>query len=228
MSARINTIVRLAELFYSLAGEAEKLPANSGDLKTVLRNIERLETYNARKKYAERNLKHLSSGSSRVVLTFGDSVIKLAKNDKGLAQNEAETKASKLSSKAINKVLSHAKNFVWIEVPMVKKLTESRFQELTDMEFEDFGEALRYALKSISGNTQLKKPKNYDTVSKSKLFMELSKIGKKLDLMPGDLARVSSYGEKDGKVVLIDSGLTSKVFKDYYEDDSSSRSSSQS
>jgi hypothetical protein len=226
MSKRLNYIIRLTDLFYSLASESEKLPANTNDLKTVLQNIERLETYQARKKYAERNLKHLSSGSSRVVLTSGTSVIKLAKNDKGLAQNEAETKASKIASKAINKVLSHAKNFAWIEVPIVKKLTESRFLELTDIEFEDFGEALRYNLKNISGNTQLKKPKHYDTVSKSALFIELAKVAKSLDLMPGDLARVSSYGEKDNEPILIDCGLSKQVFKDYYEDSGSSKSSS--
>jgi hypothetical protein len=228
MSKRLNGIIRLVELFYSMASEAEKLPTNSKDLKTVLRNIERLKTYQARKKYADLNLKHLSSGSSRVVLTFGDSVIKLAKNDKGLAQNRTETQASQLESKTINKVLSHAKNFAWIEVPLVKKMTKERFQKLTDIEFDDFGEALRYLLKNISGNTQLKKPKHYDTISKSSLFIELAKVGRSLDLMPGDLARLSSYGEKDGKVLLIDSGLSSAVFERFYEDDSGSNKSTKS
>ncbi len=61
-----NKLLRFANMFYSLAA-AEELPPNSDDLKTVLSNVEKLETYAARKKYAEANLKHLSSGSSRIV-----------------------------------------------------------------------------------------------------------------------------------------------------------------
>jgi hypothetical protein len=44
--------------------------------------------------------------------------------------------------------------------------------------------------------------------------------------MPGDLARISSWGTKDGRPVLIDAGLTADVFANFYEDDSSSSKSS--
>ena len=40
--------------------------------------------------YAEANLQHISSGSSRVIYKSGDKAIKLAKNDRGVAQNKAE------------------------------------------------------------------------------------------------------------------------------------------
>lgn len=219
----LDNLLKFANMFCALA-EGEELPDDSKDLKTVLSNLEKLETYQARKKYAERNFKHLSSGSSRIVyLTPGKTIVKLAKNDKGLAQNKAETKAALKfkNSKYLNKILSDARNYSWIEVPFVEKITEKDFKKMTGLDFSDFGESIRYSLKKISDNNDMKKPKKYDEVNKSILFKELVKIGKELDLMPGDLARISSFGCKDNCPILIDMGLTKKVFEDFYKDSSS-------
>lgn len=218
-----NKILRFANIFYSLAA-SEELPANSDDLKIVLENIEGLETFGARIKYAESNLKHLSSGSSRVTyLTKDKAVIKLAKNEKGLAQNAAEVKAgTKCESKYINKTLANAKDFSWIKVPFCNKITEKDFKDITKIDFNDFGEAIRYALKEISGNSDKKKPKNYDETNKSDLFKDIIRCGKACDLMPGDIARISSFGEKDNHPVLLDLGLSKKVFSDHYEESGSS------
>jgi hypothetical protein len=219
---RPNKLLRFANIFYSLA-IGEELPANSSDLKTVLANLEKLETYAARKKYAEANLEHLSSGSSRITyLTPDKTVIKLAKNDRGLAQNKEEVAAnSKCNSKYLNSVLGSSPNYFWIEVPFLDKITEKIFRNITGLDFDDFGEALRYSLRKISGNTNKEKPNEYDKIIKSDLFKELSEIGKELDLMPGDLARISSYGLRDNHPVLADAGLTKKVYEDYYEDSNS-------
>ena len=108
-----NKLLRFANMFYSRAA-GEDLPLNSDNLKMVLANLERLETYAARKKYAEANLEHLSSGSSRLVyFTPGKTIIKLAKNDRGIAQNKAEANPE-MKSKHLNKILGRAKNNAWI------------------------------------------------------------------------------------------------------------------
>lgn len=215
-----NKLLRFANMFHSLAA-GEEIPADSKDLGTVLSNLEKLETYTARKEYAERNLKHLSSGSSRIVyLTPGKTIVKLAKNDKGIAQNKAEANP-KMKSKFLNKVLSSSKDGVWIEVPYLDKITEKEFKEMTELEFNDFGESIRYALREVSGNTDKEKPKNFAEVEKSDIYKELKDIGEKFDVMPGDIARISSWGRKDGIPILIDAGLTKKVFEDFYEDSSS-------
>jgi hypothetical protein len=216
-----NRLLRLATMFYSLAS-AEEIPPDSDDIKKVLSNIEELETYAARKKYAERNLKHLSSGSARIVyLTPGKTILKLAKNDKGIAQNEAESNP-KMKSKHLNKILGHAGNFAWIETCYLEKITEKDFEEMTGLKFEDFGESIRYGLRKVSDNKDIEKPKNFDKVSESDIYKELKDIGEKFKLLPGDMARISSWGEKDGNPVLIDAGLTRDIFDEYYEDTSSS------
>lgn len=215
-----NKLLRFANMFYSLA-TGEELPSDSDDLKTVLANLAGLETYNARKKYAERNLKHLSSGSSRIVyLTPQKTIIKLAKNDKGIAQNQAEANPE-MKSKYLNQIISCAKNFAWCETHYLEKITESEFEQMTGLKFSDFGDSLRFGLKDVSGNKEIEKPENFEKVSKSDIYKELKDIGEKFKLLPGDIARISSWGSKDGRPVLIDAGLTRDIFDEYYEDSSS-------
>lgn len=218
---RPDKLLRLANLFYAMASEQEELPPNSDNLKTVLSNLEKLETYAARKKYAEANLKHLSSGSARIVyLTPNKTIVKLAKNDKGLAQNEAEANP-KMKSKYLNPIISCAKNHSWCETHFLDKITVKDFKEMTGLEFDDFGDSIRYGLRNVSGNTDKEKPAHFDEVAKSDIYKEMKDIGEKFKLLPGDMARISSWGTKDGKPILIDAGLTRDIFDQYYEDSSS-------
>jgi hypothetical protein len=216
-----NKLLRLTSLYYSLAS-GEELPQDSDNLKTILNNLENLETYEARKKYAEANLKRLSSGSSRLVyLTKNNTVIKLASGDKGIAQNKVEAGPG-MKSKYINKILNCAKNYTWIEVPFLEKITEKEFEKMTGINFKDFGEAIRYGLRDISGNSDKEKPAHFNEVSKSDIYKELKDVGERELVMPGDLARISSWGTKDGKPIIIDAGLNKNVFEKYYDDSSSS------
>lgn len=214
-----DKLLKLANFFHSLATE-EELPDDSKDLKTILKNLESLENYNSRKEYAEKNLKHLSSGSSRLVYETPDkTILKLAKNDKGIAQNKAESNP-KMKSKFLNEVLDYAKDYSWMETHYLDKITTKQFEKMTGLKFDDFGEAIRYGLKNVSGNTDKEKPKNLDKVEKCEIYKEMKKIGDQFKLMPGDLARISSWGTKDGRPILIDAGLTKDVFAEFYESSS--------
>jgi len=215
-----NKLLRFANMFYSMAS-SEKLPPDSKDLRVVLKNIEKIETYQARKKYSEKNMKHLSSGSSRIVYKTNDgTIVKVAKNDKGIAQNKAESNPKK-KSKYLNTIISHAKNYSWMETHYLEKITVKEFEEMTGLNFDDFGEAIRYGLKNVSGNTDTTKPKNFAEVEKSEIYKDVKDVGLKSDLMPGDLARISSWGSRDGRPILIDTGLTKEVFEKFYEDSGS-------
>jgi hypothetical protein len=211
----IKALLAQIDLFV-YAAEKESLPENSDNLSTILKNIEKLETYKARKAYAEKNLEHLSSGSSRIVyLTTDKTVIKLAKNDKGIAQNKAEANP-KVKSKYINKIIGKAKNYSWIQTAYLDKLTEKEFEEITGINFEDFGDCIKYGLRELSSSKK-KKPSTFDGISKTEIYKEIEKVGKKNSLMGGDFARISSYGVKDGHPVLIDTGLTKQIFESLYE-----------
>ncbi len=197
--------MKLAKLFHSvdrffkLAAESEELPEDSKDIKKVLKNLSKIETHSVRVEYAERNLDHLSSGTSRVVFTLPGKkeVLKLAKNDRGIAQNEAE---AGLTCKYVNKTLQACPNDYWKTSPFLDKITEKEFEELTGANFKDFGEAIEYELKDVSGS-KVDKPK---------------KLGRKHDLMPADMSRISSWGKIDGHPTLLDAGLTREIYDEFY------------
>lgn len=209
MKTNINQILIFASYFLSIA-EKE-------DLNVIKKNIEKFKTFSDRKKYAEKKLSHLSSGSSRIVyLTPEETILKLAKNDRGIAQNKAESNP-KMKSKYLNKILGRASNYTWIETTFLKKITVKQFEKMTGIDFEEFGDAIKYGLKSVSSSSKRTEPDNFDEVSNSDIYKELIEVGKKFKLMPGDMARISSWGTKDGIPVLIDAGLTKEVFKEFYE-----------
>lgn len=208
-----DKLLKRAHYFQKLAASEEQ--------SAVLKKLEGLDTYTARKEYAEKHLEHLSSGSSRIVYkTPKGTILKLAKNDKGIAQNRAEANP-KMKSKYLNEILGHASNYAWIETHYLDKITAKQFEEMTGLDFDDFGEGIRYGLKKVSGNTDLEKPENFEKVEKSDIYKEVHRIGSEFKLMPGDLARISSWGVRDKHPVLIDAGLTADVFEEYYEEHSS-------
>jgi hypothetical protein len=214
-----DRLLKFANMFCAMA-TGEEMPSDSKELDTILDNLEHLETHKARKEYAETNLKHFSSGSSRIVyLTPDKTIVKLAANDKGLAQNKAESHPA-MKSKYLNPIIKHAKNYAWIETHYREKITEKQFEELTGLNFKDFGEAIRYGLREISGNDK-KKPKHFDDIKDSDIYKEMVKIGKAGSLLGGDLARISSFGIKDNHPILLDAGLSKKVFSDFYDSGSS-------
>lgn len=210
-----DQLLKQATLFLKLATDSEELPPNSKDVGTILKNLSKLETYKARVDYAEKNLDHLSSGSSRVVYTMPGKkeVLKLAKNDRGVAQNKIE---AKIKCKYINKTLKACPQGCWKTSPFLDKITEKDFKKLTGLEFKSFGEALSYGLKDIS-DSDAEKPDDFDKISKHEMYKELIKCGKQYELMPGDLSRISSWGVVDGHPTLLDAGLTRKIYDKFYE-----------
>lgn len=206
----INKIIALTRLF-----------AMAAEVKTneqILKELSSLETFKDRVDYAEKHLEHISSGSSRVIYKLNDkTALKLAKNSRGIAQNKAEANP-KMKSKYINKTLEADKNGIWKTSPFLDKITEKEFEEITGINFKDFGNALSYGLKSVSENSEVEKPKHFNEISESEMYKELIKLGKEFDLMPGDMERISSWCKDSEGVKLVDVGLTKKIFEDFYED----------
>lgn len=204
--------------FYVLA--TQKAP-----LETVLKQLSALDTFKDRVDYAEEHLEHLSSGSSRVIYRTPDGdVLKLAKNERGRAQNKVEGNP-KMKSKYVNQTLKADPNGLWIIAPYLEDVTEKEFEEMIGIPFEDFGEALRYGLREISGNLDNPKPDNFAKIEKTDIYRELIKLGKEFELLGGDLARISSWRQKDKHPVLADAGLTKDIYDEFYEDTGSKSTS---
>lgn len=214
------------ELFYKI-DLFHKLATGKVSEADILTELSKLDTFKDRVDYAEKHLKHLSSGSSRVIyVTPNDEVLKLAKNERGIAQNKVEANPQ-MKSKFINETLKADKNGIWKISPFLDKITEKEFEEMVHVPFKEFGEAISYGLKDVSGNSH-EKPKGFEEVAKTDLYKELAKIGKEFKLLGGDLARISSWGTKDNLPVLLDAGLTKDIYDEFYNSAEPSNSKSTS
>ena len=192
-------------LFYKLAMQDSE----------TLKKLSNMETFKEKIDYAEEHLNHFSSGSSRIVylLPGEKEVLKLAKNEKGEAQNKSE---AKVQGKYLNHANLSCKKGTWIIAPFLQKITEKEFEQLCGYNFKDFTQSIRYEIKKGSSDS-IDKPKAFKEVEKSDFFKEFLASVKKYDLTSGDIARISSWGKSDGHPILLDSGLTRKIFDDYYE-----------
>lgn len=209
----------LLNKFISLATEAEKPPPVSKDINTILKNLSSIETFSVRISYAEKCLDRVSSGSSRIVFSLpNNKVIKLASNEKGVAQNSAETKV-KYDSVYINQVEKHCPNYYWIIAPKAKKITPKIFEKLSGMPIELVADLI----KSKIDKSSIKK---FEEFKDNEMLNDLVEITKKYKLMIGDLKRISSYGVINNKPVLIDLGLNKNTYNKYYSSSNKKKSSS--
>lgn len=215
----MHQLLRLARLYYDIAKSANV------SFEEILKQLSHLETFKDRIDYAEKHLEHLSSGSSRLIyITPENTILKLARNEKGIAQNKAEGNP-KMKCKYINPTLKMDKDGLWKTSPYLEKITAKEFEELTGFSLEDFGRAISWGLRNVADDdNDDEKPEGLEKVFKSDLYKELVKVGKEFDLMPGDMERISSWVvSKDGKYPLIvDAGLTREIFDKYYDPDASS------
>lgn len=178
----------------------------------------------AKVRYAQQHLgKKLGAGSARIVFKIDDNtVMKLAKNKKGIAQNEVEADVSRIGYSIIADVLDEEPNGLYIEMERAKKMKAADFKAATGYSFNDFKAALHYqSLRRRPSRWGMpSKPAGYEAVDDSEFFHEVVGLMADFDMPAGDLMRPSSWGivERGGtKVpVLVDYGFTQSVDDEFY------------
>ena len=187
--------------------------------------FKKLTSFNQRIQYCERNLTRISSGSSRVVYKIDETkVLKLAKNKKGIAQNEVEIDFSNdyMWDEIVAKIFNYDPNNLWLEMELARKLTANEFKSITGLTFEEYCAGLRYyeSLQKPKRGINYSQPEGYDDMWENEFADEILNIVGSYDIPVGDLCRTSTYGvvSRDGvnKVVMIDYGLTGEVYNSYY------------
>ena len=181
----------------------------------------KMTTFAAQIRYANANLQRLASGSARIIYVIDDNtVLKLAKNIKGIAQNEAENSLSNdymVPENIIAKVLEADEKDRWIVMERAKKIGKARFRQL--MDGIDIDEFYSY-LYNNSGNTdkQFRRPvKDQEKLDNNEFAQDLLEFINNFDFQIGDFARPSSFGEIDGRLVITDYGLTKDVYQTHYK-----------
>jgi hypothetical protein len=190
--------------------------------------FKKLTSFNARIKYCEANLQRISSGSSRIVYKIDDEkVLKLAKNRKGLAQNETEIEYSQYYdlSGVLAKVYEYDTGNLWVEMELARKVRVSDFKKITGFTFKEFEMAIHnYGIDTGNGRNSIGKmpldkniqEKMWEDEFVYGIFDYIGNYG----IPVGDLMRLSTYGivkgDNDERIVIIDYGLTSDVYTSYY------------
>lgn len=183
-----------------------------------------LPSFRKRIDYAAEHLQRLSSGSGRIVYIIDDEkVLKLAKNRKGVAQNEVEVDFSEdyYINHLFAKTFEHHPDFLWLEMEYCKKLNYARFQQLTGMSFDVFTSMVNYEYSRIKGRGRklfsYSEPKEYNELVENEFMMSIIDYIGNYDVPAGDLTKISTYGENsNNEVVMVDYGLTNDVFGTYY------------
>lgn len=182
-----------------------------------LKKFKSLDILSTVQQYAKTYLEPLGTGSSRIVYLLSSRyALKIALNNKGLAQNEAEVDvATNPQTKAVvAKVYASDEGFKWVISDLVKPVqSEQEFEDLAGVSWQDFRTGVSAGFK---GQTDNGSPfvKSVVATAKSNELMKGDIIGTQTDKGADKLGH---WGKTpDGRVVLLDYGYTRSVKDAHY------------
>ena len=171
--------------------------------------------YNALEKLRNSlDLPKIGEGSSRRVYKLEKNlVLKVAINEAGLAQNKAEANIKSEFICKVHRKEPHARP-AWLVVDRCTKADRTNIKERFKMTPKQFDQLLqKYMYKKSGVKPSTLKVHNTDIAKKFVNFIV------KNDMAVGDLMshRMANYGiNPKGKLVIVDAGLTEKVWENYY------------
>lgn len=174
----------------------------------------------------QHNLDKLGAGTARAVFVAdATTVIKVAKNAKGLAQNEAEIDVSNNSGDdaPIAKVLDFDDvNYTYVESERARRAKPTDFKNIVGFPMDHIMLSLDIWNKERADVARwYTKPDTYEQILETPLMLELMEMVGNFNLAVGDIWRISSWGivNRDGKehLVLIDYGLNMDILNSLYK-----------
>ena len=213
-------MVQLKQIISELRGLKElkinEFRADNFDLDAFLK----MNSFASQVRYANERLQRIAQGSARVIFEIDDkTVLKLAKNQKGIAQNEVERSLSNdymVPENIIAKVLEEDEKDRWIVMERAKKIGKTRFKQL--MDGIDINNFYDYIQQNTDWKIKRKIPEEISKkLNENEFAQNLIEMIQNFNLETGDFQRPSSFGEIDGRLVLTDYGLTQQVYKKYYD-----------
>jgi hypothetical protein len=210
---KYNNITKLANIFYKYSEDYS--------LMGIVKSLQDIKSFMGRLKYCTTNFKKLGTGSSRIAFLLPDGkVLKLAKNAKGMAQNITESDYG-LQGPVSNKIIAaDNEHHWWIITNLAIKATPAFFQSQTGLPFEKYCNILQYwnFENKRRNSIKINKPEDYDNILDNNEFVQeiLQVIGNG-DLAVGDFCKINSYGNVDGKLILVDFGASNDTMEQYYK-----------
>jgi hypothetical protein len=186
-----------------------------------------LKSFASRKKYCEQHLKRISSGSSRIVYLIDNvKVLKLAWNNKGLAQNKTEIAFSNdyMWDGLIAEIFEYDENNLWVEMELARKVTPTIWNSIIGIPIEELHKCARFIDQEKNPRKfryHFTKPASMDKVENNEFTSSILDLISNFNIGAGDFGRLSTYGlvKRDGKdkIVIIDYGLTNEIYDSYYK-----------
>lgn len=168
-------------------------------------------------------IEYIASGSARAVYKVSDDkVLKIAKNPKGIGQNETEADWGLRNYGVAAEWYDVSDQGIWIESEICSKVKITDFKKELGFTFKYFCDCLRYHHYEVNPGhyrySKPQKPDGYeDTYDNDFIRAFYDYIGD-FGVPVGDLVRISSYGRNQkGEIVLVDTGLNEDVFNNYYK-----------
>lgn len=200
---------------------------------------ELLQTVSSHKKAIDLALeksKRIGQGSSRAVFDLldpehGNTVIKIAKNKKGLAQNQFELDilTDNFHPDILPIVYDYDKDSVmqgknegmplWLQVEKVSKITQKEYDKALDNK----SPYLKYYLYSILGpnynfGKDLLTPEIKDYFSDNEYVQDLLGLAGNYGLPIEDLITYRNIGKRNnGDLVILDVGLSKEIYDKFYK-----------
>jgi len=185
-----------------------------------------LPSYAARTRYAESKLTKVGKGSARTVYQIDeDTVLKIAHNKKGVAQNEIESDWSMHNyhgNLLPDLIETDDDNNMWLVKQRANRIKKSEFKQMTGHTFQEFSQTLRARADDVNG-VRYKTPypggvNVEEDYFDDEFFNELMSLISTYDLEAGDMQQISNWGRvKDNEdPILTDVGLTRSVYKEHY------------
>ncbi len=179
-------------------------------------------------RYATEKAKKIGTGSARIAFNIEfegrDTILKIAKNKKGLAQNEYEAQMLDdsyvvplgITIPMIDYDEEHNEP-LWLHVEKASKVTAAQFKKyfsgMSPVQLLDFSDAMT-GQRNMSPEENEKYEIIYEENEAANSFVDL--VGNYPDLARQDFDRLANWGIYNGDVVIIDVGANMEIIKTYY------------
>ncbi len=178
----------------------------------------------------------IGNGSSRMVFQIDDeTVLKLAKNRKGIAQNEREIEFGhdNYMGDCFPKVFngSDEENYLWIVSEFVLPAKEKDFMEVANMDFKDVDAFIGYVYADDGRYGSFMQKQGRKNISSlydkydgndeaTEILNNIHELYYGYDMEIGDFRFIQNWGMvmRDGQptLVILDSGFSQEINKQYY------------
>jgi hypothetical protein len=206
-------ILRLADNF-SLKASASIDPG--------LEQLSKIPSFAGRARFCEQNFKRITSGSGRIIFEYDPNhVIKLARNDKGIAQNATESDGFIQSnySNIVARVLDSDPDDKWLLAERATTISPSQFKLKMGFSLDELYRYLvdRFDPQRYKIMFREDMPKDLEEkIANHPLVEELIDMMANFGMQPGDFGRKNSWGTVGDRLVLVDYGLTEDIYHEHY------------